>query len=47
MIVVAAMANMISKSAIAGLLGGWRLFGQIIILFAIPLAGGVAILALL
>ena len=39
-----AMANMVSKSMIAGLLGGWGLFRQILILFAIPLAGGAAIL---
>ena len=47
LIVVAAMANMVSKGAIAGLLGGWGLFRQIAILFAIPLAGGVAILILM
>jgi uncharacterized membrane protein (DUF4010 family) len=45
MIVIAVMANMVSKSAIAGLLGGWALFRQIAILFLIPLAGGAAILA--
>jgi uncharacterized membrane protein (DUF4010 family) len=44
LIVVAAMANMASKSMLAGLLGGWGLLKQIIILFAIPLAGGAAIL---
>jgi uncharacterized membrane protein (DUF4010 family) len=44
LIVVAAMANMVSKTMIAGLLGGWGLLKQIIILFAIPLAGGTAIL---
>jgi uncharacterized membrane protein (DUF4010 family) len=47
LIVVAAMANMVSKSMLAGLLGGWRFFVQITILFAIPLAGGAAILVLL
>jgi len=46
LIVVAAMANMVSKSMIAGLLGGWGLLRQIIVLFAIPLAGGVVILML-
>ena len=44
MIVIAAMANMVSKSMIAGLLGGWGLLRQIVVLFAIPLAGGAAIL---
>jgi len=47
LIVVAAMANMVSKSMIAGLLGGWGLFRQIIVLFALPLAGGAAILLLM
>jgi uncharacterized membrane protein (DUF4010 family) len=47
MIVIAAMANMVSKSMIAGLLGGWGLLRQILVLFAIPLAGGAAILILL
>ena len=47
LIVVAAMANMASKSILAGLLGGWGLFRQVLILFAIPLAGGAALLALL
>jgi uncharacterized membrane protein (DUF4010 family) len=43
-IVVAAMANLVSKSAIAGLLGGWRLMLRIAILFAIPAIGGVVLL---
>jgi uncharacterized membrane protein (DUF4010 family) len=47
LIVAAAMANMVSKAAIAGLMGGWHLFRQIAILFAIPLAGGVTMLVLL
>ena len=46
LIVMAAMSNMVSKSIIAGLLGGWGLFVQIVILFAIPMAGGAAILVL-
>jgi uncharacterized membrane protein (DUF4010 family) len=46
LLVVAAMANMFSKSMIAGLLGGWGLLRQILILFAIPLAGGAAMLIL-
>jgi uncharacterized membrane protein (DUF4010 family) len=47
LIIVAAMANMLSKAAIAGLLGGWRLLSQIAVLFLIPLAAGVTILVLL
>ena len=47
LIILAAMANMVSKATIAGLLGGWGLFWRIAILFAIPLAGGTAILILL
>ena len=42
MIVVAAMANLVSKAGIAGLLGGWRLLGRIALLFAIPMLGGAA-----
>jgi uncharacterized membrane protein (DUF4010 family) len=44
LIVVAAMANMVSKSMLAGLLGGRDLFRQILILFAAALAGGAAML---
>ncbi len=47
LIVVAAMANMVSKSILAGILGGWGLLRQILILFAIPIVGGAAILILL
>jgi uncharacterized membrane protein (DUF4010 family) len=47
LIVAAAMANMVSKSVIAGLLGGWGLFRQIAVLFAIPVVGGLVILALM
>jgi uncharacterized membrane protein (DUF4010 family) len=46
-IVVAAIANLVSKSAIAGLLGGWRLMARIAALFAIPAVGGIALLLLL
>lgn len=46
-IVVAALANLVSKSAIAGLLGGWRLMLRIALLFAIPAIGGVLMLLLL
>ena len=47
MIVVAAMANLVSKAGIAGLLGGWRLLARIALLFAIPMLGGAALLVLL
>lgn len=44
MIVLAVMANMVSKTALAGLLGGWRLLVRLAILFSIPLVGGVMLL---
>ncbi len=47
MIVVAAMANLISKAGIAGMLGGWRFLAQIALWFAIPMLGGAALLVLL
>ena len=43
-IVVAALANLVSKAAIAGLLGGRRLFLRILLLFAIPALGGALLL---
>jgi uncharacterized membrane protein (DUF4010 family) len=46
MILVAAMANMASKTCIAGMMGGWRLLVRILLLFAIPTLGGVALLKL-
>jgi uncharacterized membrane protein (DUF4010 family) len=46
MIVVAAMANLVSKTGIAGLLGGWRLLARVALLFAIPMLGGAALLIL-
>ena len=36
------MANMVSKTVLAGLLGGWRLLGEMVLLFAIAMAGGAA-----
>jgi hypothetical protein len=47
MIVLAAIANSIAKTIIAGLLGGWRLLIRMILLFAIPTFGGVALLMLI
>jgi hypothetical protein len=46
MIVVAAMANLISKASIAGLLGGWQLLARIVLLFAVPMLGGIVLLVL-
>ena len=46
MIVVAVMANFVSKASIAGLLGGWRLFASVALLFAVPMLGGAALLML-
>ena len=45
LIVIAVMANMVSKTAIAGLLGGWRLLRKMVLLYAVPMAGGAAMLA--
>ncbi|MBN1395691.1 MAG: MgtC/SapB family protein [Pirellulales bacterium] len=47
MIVLAAMANLISKACIAGILGGRRLAGRVALLFAIPMLGGAALLLLM
>jgi uncharacterized membrane protein (DUF4010 family) len=47
MIVIAAMANLVSKASLAGLLGGGRLFLRIVALFAIPMLGGAAMLLLM
>ena len=47
MIVIAAMANLVSKAGIAGLLGGWELLIRIALLFAVPMLGGAVMLALL
>jgi uncharacterized membrane protein (DUF4010 family) len=45
MIVVAAMANLISKAGIAGILGGGRLLTRLAAWFALPMLGGAALLA--
>ena len=47
MIVLAVMANMVSKASLAGILGGWRLWLRVALLFAIPMAGGAALFGLL
>jgi hypothetical protein len=41
------MANLVSKSAIAGLLGGWRLMARVAMLFAISAIGGIVLLLIL
>jgi ABC-type multidrug transport system permease subunit len=45
-VVIAIMANMVSKTALAGILGGGRLFWLMLALFALPMLGGVAMLLL-
>ncbi len=47
LIVVAALANLVFKAAVAGMLGGRRLLGQLAMLFCLPIAGGIAMLVLL
>ena len=47
LIVTASLANLVSKAVIAGLLGGRRLLARLAPLFAVPLAGGLAMLLLL
>ena len=47
MIIVAAMANLLSKAGIAGVLGGRRLAARVALLFSVPMLGGMALLALL
>ena len=47
LIVVAAMANMVSKAGIAGVLGGWRLMARLVLLLAVPMVGGALLLAFL
>jgi uncharacterized membrane protein (DUF4010 family) len=46
MIVVAIMANMLTKTALAGILGGRKLFWLTLVLFSIPAIGGAALLLL-
>ena len=46
LIVLAAMANLVSKATIAGILGGRRLAVRVALLFSIPMLGGAALLVL-
>ena len=46
MIVVAILANMLSKTVIAGCLGGRKLLNRVALLFLIPTLGGIALLLL-
>ena len=43
MIVVATMSNFVVKAVLAGLLGGRRLLKYVVLLFALPLVGGLAL----
>jgi uncharacterized membrane protein (DUF4010 family) len=43
-LVIAAMANLVSTATIAGLLGGWRFLVRISLLFALPMLCGAALL---
>ena len=40
LIVVASLANLLFKAGIIGMMANWRLLGQIVLLFSIPLLGG-------
>jgi uncharacterized membrane protein (DUF4010 family) len=44
LLVVAALANVLFKTAVAGILGGLHVLGRMALLFSVPLAGGVALL---
>jgi uncharacterized membrane protein (DUF4010 family) len=44
LIVVAALANLIFKAGMVGILGGRRLFIEVSLLFAIPMVGGILLL---
>ncbi len=46
LIIVAAVANLVFKTALVGLLGNRRLLRQIALLYAVPLAGGIALVFL-
>ena len=45
LLVLAVMANMLSKSLLAGILGGWRFWLRLLLYFSLPLAGGALLLA--
>ncbi len=46
LLIVAAMANLVFKAGIAGLLGHRRLLGHLAVMFSVPLVGGALLLAL-
>ena len=46
LIILAAVANLLAKAVLAGVIGGRRMLGEMTLLFAIPFAGGIAILML-
>jgi uncharacterized membrane protein (DUF4010 family) len=45
LVVVAAMANLVSKATLAGLLGGWRMLVRLTLMFLPSLLGGAVLLA--
>lgn len=46
LLIIGSLANLVSKAAIAGILGGRRFFLDIAALFAVPMLGGLALLLL-
>lgn len=44
LLIVAIMGNMVSKTVLSGLLGGQRLLWRMLVLFALPMLGGAAML---
>jgi uncharacterized membrane protein (DUF4010 family) len=44
LIIVTALANLVFKAAMVGILGGRRLFTEVSLLFAVPMAGGILLL---
>jgi len=44
LVIVAALANLVFKAGLVGLIGSRRLFAQIILLFSVPLIGGIILL---
>jgi len=44
LILVAALANVVAKTFLAGIMGGWRLMVRVGLWFGVPLAGGLVVL---
>lgn len=47
LLVIGALANLVSKAALAGILGGRALFKPVVILFLVPMLGGIGLLMLM